>query len=147
MKISLKIINKKNGFSIDDYIEFRIVSTYAPTNLWVVKSISIKNDGAVVYKKVIAVMEAVANIDGRDFHGRIISVVSDDNELLNLVVWLGEENNSYDWEQTDNDFIAARFVDIDEIRSKESCKNMRTTNYHTLPSFRNISVLSRLLVT
>ena len=96
MKISLKIINKKNGFSIDDYIEFRIVSTYAPTNLWVVKSISIKNDGAVVYKKVIAVMEAVANIDGRDFHGRIISVVSDDNELLNLVVWLGEENNSYD---------------------------------------------------
>ena len=124
MKISLKIINKKNGFSIDDYIEFRIVSTYAPTNLWVVKSISIKNDGAVVYKKVIAVMEAVANIDGRDFHGRIISVVSDDNELLNLVVWLGEENNSYDWEQTDNDFIAARFVDIDEIRSKEEFRDL-----------------------
>ena len=124
MKISLKIINKKNGFSIDDYIEFRIVSTYAPTNLWVVKSISIKNDGAVVYKKVIAVMEAVANIDGRDFHGRIISVVSDDNELLNLVVWLGEENNSYDWERTDNDFIAARFVDIDEIRSKEEFRDL-----------------------
>ena len=124
MKISLKIINKKNGFSIDDYIEFRIVSTYAPTNLWVVKSIGIENDGAVVYKKVIAVMEAVANIDGRDFHGRIISVVSDDNELLNLVVWLGEENNSYDWEQTDNDFIAARFVDIDEIRSKEEFRDL-----------------------
>jgi len=27
------------------------------------------------------------------------------------------------------------------------CKNIRTTNYHTLPSFRNISILSRLLVT
>ena len=27
------------------------------------------------------------------------------------------------------------------------CKNMRTTNYHTLPSFRNISILARLLVT
>lgn len=29
----------------------------------------------------------------------------------------------------------------------EGCKNIRTTNYHTLPSFRNISILSRLLVT
>lgn len=124
MKISLKITNKKTGFSIDDYIEFRIVSSYAPTNLWAVKSIGIKNDDAVVYKKVIAVMESVANIDGRDFHGRIISVVSDDNELLNLVVWLGEENNSYNWEQTDNDFIAARFVDIDEIRSKEEFRDL-----------------------
>lgn len=124
MKISLKITNKKTGFSIDDYIEFRIVSSYAPTNLWVVKSIGIKNDDDVVYKKVIAVMEAVANIDGRDFHGRIISVVSDDNELLNLVVWLGEENNSYDWEQTDNDFIAAWFVDIDELRCKEEFRDL-----------------------
>lgn len=65
-------------------------------------------------------MEAVANIDGRDFHGRVISIVSDYNELLNLVVDLGEENNSsdwqYDWKQEDNDFIDARFVDIDELR-------------------------------
>lgn len=27
------------------------------------------------------------------------------------------------------------------------CNTMRTTNYHTLPSFRNVSVLARLLVT
>lgn len=30
---------------------------------------------------------------------------------------------------------------------ERGCKNIRTTNYHTLPSFRNISILSRLLVT
>lgn len=30
---------------------------------------------------------------------------------------------------------------------QRGCKNIRTTNYHTLPSFRNISILSRLLVT
>lgn len=31
--------------------------------------------------------------------------------------------------------------------SREGCKNIRTTNYHTLPNFRNISVLALLLVT
>lgn len=128
MKISLKITNKKTGFSIDDYIEFRIVSSYAPTNLWVVKSIGIKNDDDVVYKKVISVMETVANIDGREFHCRVISVVSDYNELLNLVVDLGEENSSfdwqYDWKQEDNDFIYARFVDIDELRCKEEFRDL-----------------------
>ena len=30
---------------------------------------------------------------------------------------------------------------------ERGCKNIRTTNYHTLPIFRNISVLARLLVT
>lgn len=30
---------------------------------------------------------------------------------------------------------------------EEGCNTMRTTNYHTLPSFRNVSVLARLLVT
>ena len=128
MKISLKITTKKTGFSIDDYIEFRIVSSYAPTNLWVVKSIGIKNDDDVVYKKVISVMETVANIDGREFHCRVISVVSDYNELLNLVVDLGEENNSSDWQydykQVDNDFIYARFVDIDELRCKEEFRDL-----------------------
>lgn len=39
---------------------------------------------------------------------------------------------------------------IPELKSwqgAEGSKNIRTTNYHTLPSFRNISVLTRLLVT
>lgn len=30
---------------------------------------------------------------------------------------------------------------------ERGCNTMRTTNYHTLPSFRNVSVLARLLVT
>lgn len=33
------------------------------------------------------------------------------------------------------------------LDGERGCKNIRTTNYHTLPSFRNISILSRLLVT
>lgn len=33
------------------------------------------------------------------------------------------------------------------VTGEGGSKNIRTTNYHTLPSFRNISVLTRLLVT
>ena len=40
---------------------------------------------------------------------------------------------------------AATFVLV--LVNQRGCKNIRTTNYHTLPSFRNISILSRLLVT
>lgn len=33
------------------------------------------------------------------------------------------------------------------LTGENGCANIRTTNYHTLPSFRNISVLLLLLVT
>lgn len=33
------------------------------------------------------------------------------------------------------------------LTGERGCNTMRTTNYHTLPSFRNVSVLARLLVT
>ena len=38
-------------------------------------------------------------------------------------------------------------MSLTEYIGAVGCKNIRTTNYHTLPSFRNISILSRLLVT
>ena len=45
-------------------------------------------------------------------------------------------------------FPGAMIEQISRINEGErGCKNIRTTNYHTLPSFRNISILSRLLVT
>lgn len=52
---------------------------------------------------------------------------------------LGQMNQLSPWDFED---LAKR------VRKGEvGCKNIRTTNYHTLPSFQNISVLARLLVT
>ena len=46
------------------------------------------------------------------------------------------------------DRVRSRSWNLGTQQSGEvGCKNIRTTNYHTLPSFRNISILSRLLVT
>ena len=44
-------------------------------------------------------------------------------------------------------YFAATLNQIDVDGGYTGCKNIRTTNYHTLPSFQNISVLARLLIT
>lgn len=83
------------------------------------------------------------------------------NEQLNTELWSSNLYTAFQiyfeeqelpvlalWLKTQGQKKADRMQKLTAFLLRErGCNTMRTTNYHTLPSFRNVSVLARLLVT
>ena len=120
MKIDLTI--KKDGKVHDINLLFEILSSVAPSNLWIVADKGIDTKGVIQHhtfylKKVVVLMEVKTVYNGVEYHGKVVSVANGEYGLMNLVVDLCEGEEPIEWEQIDNDFIGnTYFVDLNELR-------------------------------
>lgn len=130
MRIYLDITNKRKEFKISDYITFNITTCYSPSNLWVLRDLEKDAKNWIIahefsYKKVLSVMETIAIIDNKEFHGQVISI-AEKGGIRNLVLNLGEENE-YDWKQFENDYMGYNnvyFIDIDELKTNKEYRDL-----------------------
>lgn len=135
MKIDLTI--KKDGKVHDINLLFEILSSVAPSNLWIVVDKGIDTKGVIQHhtfylKKVVVLMEVKTVYNGVEYHGKVVSVANGEYGLMNLVVDLCEGEEPIEWEQIDNEFLGKTyFVDLDELRQSRGYENLSVDDCFT----------------
>lgn len=127
MRIFLDVKNEKTGFHLADYVTFKILSCCAPHNLWIIRDY--RDERRFSYRKIVALMEVVAVIDGKEFHGQVANIaLGNYGRLSNIIINLGEENTDYNWEQLNNPYcyggLDVYIIDLDELRKSERYSNL-----------------------
>lgn len=139
MKLFLEIKNKKVGIEEVGFIPFNIATSYSPTNLWILKDQGIETEYGkqthnFFFKKVVAVMEVVANIAGYELHGQVITYADGEYKLNNLLITLIADNEDFYWHQPDNEFENSSnsgntyIIDLDELRQSAGFENLSIVN-------------------
>lgn len=137
MKLFMEEIeNKKYGIKVSGSIPFHIATSYAPTNLWILKDSGLDTAYDIrthnfLFKKVVAVMEVITNIEGHELHGQVVTCAEGGyGKLSNLLISLGDGESGFYWKQLDNEFEEhltdehVYLIDLDDLRQSKGFENL-----------------------
>lgn len=137
MKLFMEEIeNKKYGIKVSGPIPFHIATSYAPTNLWILKDSGLDTEYGIqthnfLFRKVIAVMEVTTNVEGHELHGQVVTCANGEyGKLSNLLISLGDGESEFYWKQLDNEFEEnltgehVYLIDLDDLRQSKGFNNL-----------------------
>jgi len=137
MKLFMEEIeNKRYGIKVSGPIPFHIETSYAPTNLWILKDSGLDTEHGIqtrnfLFRKVIAVMEVTTNVEGHELHGQVVTCAEGEfGKLTNLLISLGDDESEFYWRQMDNEFEETftddrvYLVDLDDLRQSRGFENL-----------------------
>lgn len=137
MKLFMEEIeNKRYGIKVSGLIPFHIETSYAPTNLWILKDSGLDTEHGIqtrnfLFRKVIAVMEVTTNVEGHELHGQVVTCAEGEfGKLTNLLISLGDDESEFYWRQMDNEFKETftddrvYLIDLDDLRQSKGFENL-----------------------
>ena len=137
MKLFMEVIeNKKYGIKVSGSIPFHIATSYAPTNLWILKDSGLNTEYGIqthnfLFRKVIAVMEVTTNVEGHELHGQVVTCADGEHgKFSNLLISLEDDEFQFYWKQMDNEFKETftndrvYLIDLDDLKQSKGFNNL-----------------------
>lgn len=144
MRIYLQIFNLCDMLVEEGNFDFNVTSSYAPSNLWIIKentayvksevtggAVPDENGRTVLYRKIVAVSEGRLTFKDTILFGTFVTLASSDySYLVNLAINVDSGDYAYYGKQFDSNlksYSDYQMVDLDELRTIDGYANLSTS--------------------
>lgn len=148
MRLFLEISNKYENYKASKYFTFKVESSYAPSNLWMIQDQSkeiIKGNTlhSFTYKKVLAVSYVTTTINNIEFHGKVVSIAEGNyGGVTDVLIYMGDEHPNYEFNQLNYSFWNGGetfIIDLDELKTDKNFENLSPVEcFAKLINFENM---------